>query len=223
MKTLPFLFFAASAIASFAQEVVTVQIRTLCFERVAGGTDLLAVIKPDMSAIEMKFPESFPSARTRVPLIDGKVVFKDPKNLTGPAVAVATIPGGLKDALVMCFPAPVVEGEPAYKTVVIDASPKGIPEDGAFVMNLYPKEIRVVVGEHRILLKAGKSTGLARPRQRNDYNMAPVVFQAKEGTEWRTVSETLVRFPPEQQQFFVSYPDSKNNKLRFRSYQLDNF
>jgi len=53
--------------------------------------------------------------------------------------------------------------------------------------------------------------------------MAAVVFQAQFENEWKTVAETLVRFPPEQQQFFVSYPDSRTQRLAFRSYQIGDF
>jgi len=207
--------------ALLAQETPMVQIRTLCFERDPSGLDKLSVAKPDLSLIEVGFPESFPSAKVKVPLIEGKVIFRDPKNLTGPPVAVAKIPSGLKNALVMFFPGAGAEDEPIYKTVVIDASLEGIPEDGALVMNIYPQDVRVVIGEHRVLLPSGKSAGLARPKQRNDYNMAAVVFQAQIENEWKTVAETLVRFPPEQQQFFVSYPDSRTKRLAFRSYQID--
>ncbi len=200
-----------------------VQIRTLCFERVPGGTDRLAVLNPDKSATEIKFPESYPSPPAKVFLNKGKVIFNDPKDLTGPAVAIATVPAGMKNGLVMCFPSGAKEGEPPYRTVVVDISLKGIPKDGALVMSVFPEDVRVVIGEHRILLKPGKSAGLKRPQKRNDYNMAPVVFQAQEGAEWKTAAETLVSFPPDLRQFFVSFPDFRTNKLRFRSYQIDEF
>lgn len=214
------LFFTASAPA---QEVPVVQVRTLCFERVASGTDKLAVVKPDQSIVELGFPESFPSAKEKVPVTEGKVFFRDPKDLLGLPVAIAKIPSGLKNALVMFFPSGGAEDEPAYKTVVIDASLKGIPEDGVLVMNIFPQDVRVVIGEHRVLLPAGKTAGLARPKQRNDYNMAAVVFQAQVDSEWKTAAETLVAFPPKLQQFFISYPDSRTQRLAFRGYKIDDF
>lgn len=203
-----------------AQETPTIQIRTLCFQRDSTGLDKLAVVKPDLSLIEVRFPESSPSEKIRVPLVEGKVVFRDPSKPNEGAVAIANIPSGLKNALIMFFPGVGGEDEPLYRTVVIDATLRGIPEDGALVMNIFPAEVRAVIGEHRVLLPSGKSAGLARPKQRNDYNMSPVVFQEKVENEWKTVAETLVRFPPEQQQFFVSFPDSRTKRLAFRSYQL---
>jgi len=223
MKRILLLVQLLFATALLAQETPMIQVRTLCFERIPSGTDKLVVLKPDQSLVELGFPESFPSVKAKVPMIEGKVFFRDPKDLTGPPVAVAKIPSGLKNALVMFFPGGGAEDEPAYKTVVIDASLKGIPEDGALVMNIYPQDVRVVIGEHRVLLPSGKSTGLARPKKRNDYNMADVVFQAQIESEWKTVAETLVRFPAEQQQFFVAYPDSRTQRLAFRSYQIGDF
>jgi hypothetical protein len=223
MKHILFLLSLFSTLAAVAQEVTMIQIRTLCFERNSSGIDKLAVVKPDQSVIEIGFPESFPSAQEKVPVVEGKVLFHDPSNLTGSPVAVARIPSALKNVLVMFFPNPGAENETAYRTVVIDSSLKGIPEDGALVMNIFPSDVRIVIGEHRVFLTPGKRAGLARPKQRNDYNMAPVVFQAQVGNEWKTVAETLVRFPAEQQQFFVSYPDSRTLQLAFRSYQIGDY
>jgi hypothetical protein len=173
---------------------------------------------------EIALPESFPSAKTKVPVIDGKVYFLNPAAITEGVVAVATIPSGMKNVLVMFFPHPAdSEEKTAYRTVAINASADGIPVDGALVMNLYGSDVRVVLGEHRVLLKPGKSTGLVRPKKRNDYNMAPVVIQAKANGEWKIMAETLVRFPPGQQQFFVSYPDPATKSLALRAYQIDDF
>ena len=82
--------------------------------------------------------------------------------------------------------------------------------------------MRAVVGEHRVALKPGIITGVARPTDRNDYNMSPIVFLMEKDSEWKIVSETLVRFPEGHQQFFISYPDSQSGRLSFRALQIDN-
>jgi hypothetical protein len=206
-----------------AQEGASVLIRTLCFQRDPSGIDRLAVLKSDQHAIEMKFPESFFSPNTRVPIAGGKVVFHNPANLAGPAIAVASIPAGMQTALILFFPVEADPDKMIFRTSVIDASLKGIPEDGALVMNLYPQDVRVVIGEHRVQLKPGGSAGLARPKERNDYNMSPVVFLEELKGEWKTASETLVRFPEEQRQFFVSYPNLQTHRLSFRAIPINNF
>jgi hypothetical protein len=208
---------------SFAQDASTVTIRTFCFQRDSSGVDRLAVKSPDQAVVEMKFPESFFSPKTKVPLFDGKVVFYNAADLAGAPVSVAKIPAGMKSVFVLFFPVQGDKDKMLYRTSVIDASLQGIPKDGAMVMNLYPKEVRAVIGEHRVILKPGKTAGVARPKERNDYNMSPVVFLAEAGGEWKVMSETLVRFPEENQQFFISYQDGKNGRLSFRALQVGDF
>ena len=223
MKSLLPFIAALLSLGAQAQESASVQIRTLCFQRDASGISKLAVVTPNQPVVELKFPESFLSPKARVPTIEGSIVFYDPAKPGGPPIAVAKIPPGMSSAIVMFFP---VEGDPnkmIYRTSVIDASLEGIPKDGALVMNLFSKEVRVVTGEHRVVIKPGASVGVARSKDRNDYNMSAVVFLAEGNGEWKTASETLVRFPKSQQQFFVSYPNGPSNRLAFRSFQIGNF
>lgn len=156
MKFLLLLLQLALITLLHGQDPPTIQIRTLCFQRDSTGVDKLAVVKPDLSVVEIRFPESLPSGAIRVPLIEGKVVFRDPAKLNGKAVAIANIPSSLKNALILFFPGDGGEEDLLYKTVVVDASLDGIPEDGALVMNIFPQAVRVVIGEHRILLPRGK-------------------------------------------------------------------
>jgi len=206
-----------------AQEAASVEIRILCFERDATGIDKLTVIQPNQPKINLKFPESFFSPKTKVPVVEGKIGFYNPANLAGAPIAIATIPAGMKSGIVLFFPAEPGKDNLVYRTSVLDASMEGIPQDGALVMNLFDKEVRVVIGEHRLVLKPGKSTTVVRPQDRNDYNMTPVVFLTEVNGEWKTASETLVRFPEKLQQLFVSYSDSQSKRLSFRAYQISDF
>lgn len=223
MKNLLLLIAFILPAGLLAQETPSVTIRALCFQRDATGIDRLAVKAPEQPVIEIKFPESFFTQKTKVPVTGGKVVFFNPANLAGTPIAVATIPEGMKSVLILFFPVEGDKDKMVYRTSVIDASLQGVPKDGAMVMNLYPKEVRAVIGEHRVLLKPGITAGVARPKERNDYNMSPVVFLAETGGEWKVVSETLVRFPEDNQQFFISYPDGQSGRLSFRALQIGNF
>lgn len=223
MKNLILAFATALTCAISAQEIPSVIIRTFCFQRDPTGIDKLAVKTPDQQTVEMKFPESFFSPKAKVPIAGGKVFFHNPANLEGPPISVANIPAGMKSALVLFFPAEGNKDNMVYRTTVIDASLQGIPKDGALVMNLYHKEVRTVIGEHRLALPPGKTAGVARPKDRNDYNMSPVVFLTESNGEWKVASETLVRFPEENQQFFISYPEGKSGRLSFRALQVTDF
>lgn len=221
----PLLIFIALIMPGvvFAQETLSVTIRAFCFQRDPSGIDRLAVKSPDSSVIEMKFPESFFSPKTKVPVIGGKVVFHNAANQGGAPISVATIPQGVKSVFILFFPVLGEKDKMVYRTSVIDASHKRVPKDGAMVMNLYSKELRAAIGEHRVLIKPGAATGVARPKQRNDYNMSPVAFFAESVGTWQAMSETLVRFPEENRQLFLAYPDGKTGRLSFRSIQIGDY
>lgn len=218
---LPF-FFLALPFAK-AQNAPTATIRVLCFERDSSGLDKLSVVTPDKEFEEIRFPESFPSRPVKVPLIEGKAFFFDPSKTDGKPVASAAIPSGMKKAFVMFFPAPETEDGPLYRTVVLDASLDKIPKDGAMVMNICTEDLRVVIGEHKLLLEAGKTAGVKRPAKRNNFNMASVVFLKQEASEWKVQAETAVRFPEEQQQFFVAFPDPRRKRIQIRAYDLSEY
>lgn len=222
MKKLALLITLLIAAGSSAQESASVTIRTLCFQRDAAGIDKLAVRVPELPVVEMKFPESFFSPKTKVPVTGGKVFFYNAAEKSGAPIAVANIPSDLKSVFILFFPVEGDKDKMVYRTSVMDASLQGIPPDGAMILNLFPKEVRVVVGEHRIALKPGNNAGVARPKDRNDYNMSPVVFLAENNGDWKVVSETLVRFPEQLQQFFIAYPDGPSGRLSFRAIQIDN-
>jgi hypothetical protein len=220
MKTLLFLFATLVPVSLVGQEAPSVMVRTLCFERDATGIDELTVVIPDQPAVSVKLPESFFSTNTKVPLQGGKVVFRNKANPSGPPIAIANVPEGMKSVFVIFFPVVDDKDKLAYRTTVMDASFNGIPEDGALVMNLYPKNVRMVVGEHRLELKPGGSQGVARPKDRNEYNMSPVVVLSQAPSEWKVATETLVRFPEGLRQLFISYPDRKTNRLALRALKV---
>jgi hypothetical protein len=155
-----------------------------------------------------------------VPVVNGKVVFYAQGNLTSPA-AIASMPSGTGDVLVLLISAPASKKPLVFDTVVIDMSKNGFPDDGAVIMNAYPNDVRVVIGEHRILLKPGMRKALARPTQRNEFNMAQVVIQYSREADWRTAVETLVSFPPELKQLFIAYSEPGSNRVTMRSYKIN--
>ena len=220
MTRLLLLVFLLTIAPTLAQDPPTATIRVLCFERDPSGLSKLSVVTPEKKFEEILFPESFPSRPVKVPLIEGKVFFYNPSKTEGSPVANAIIPRGMKEAFVMFFPAPETEDGPLYSTVVLNADTDSIPKGGALVMNISPEDLRVIIGEHRLLLKAGKTAAVRRPTKRNDYNMASMIFMRMESDEWKVQAETAVRFPGTQQQFFVAFPDPNRNRIKIRAYDL---
>ncbi len=216
------VIFALSGFAS-AQEIPTVNIRVLCFQRDATGLDKLAVMTVEKKLQQVDFPESFPSRAVKSPVIEGKIYFFNPDSVDLKPIASAKIPPGMKNAFVMFFPAPATEEGPLYSTVVIDSSLKNIPEEGALVMNICKEDVRAIIGEHRIQLKPGMSSGIARPIKRNEYNMASVIFLREEDGVWEVQAETGFRFPAKQRQFFVVFPDANGKDVELRAYDLSEY
>lgn len=202
-----------------AQEMQIVQIRTLCFQRGADTPESLVVKKPDGNLVEIELSSSFPTTKTKVPIVEGKIGFYA-KGQLGQQVAVASVASDIKDVLILLVPAPATKKPIIFDTVVMDLSKSAFPDDGALVMNAYPRDVRAVIGEHRILLKPGMRAAVARPAKRNDYNMAAVVIQYKSKEEWLTAAETMVSFPEALRQLFITYADPKNNQVTFRSYSI---
>ncbi|WP_367873755.1 hypothetical protein [Luteolibacter sp. Populi] len=129
-------------------------------------------------------------------------------------VATATIPAGVTSAILVFIPAPKPAQVP-WKVLVIDDSAKTLPDAGAFVANLYNQEVRFVLGASKIMLKAGTSHSLPRPEPRDEFNMAPVVFQFQQKQDkWATASESMLRFVPGARYLMFAYVDPASGRPR---------
>ena len=133
-------------------------------------------------------------------------------------VANATIPPTARHAVLLFLPAKPTDSLP-WQIFVIEDNPRNFPDGGGFVANFYQHDIRFVIGEHKIQLRPAKSTHFAQPTQRDDFNMAPVVFQFQQGDSWRTASESLVRFIPGVRFLLVAYVDPASGRPKIATYQ----
>ncbi len=202
-----------------AQEVDKIACRVVCFARTKDKVEKLLIRVPEQSEVVTAFPVSHISSKIEIPVVDGKAVFYDAASKGGSPVAIASIPPEIKNALIMFFPSPS-DGGPSYSTSVLDFSPKGIPEDGLVVSNVSGMDARITVGEHKIQLRPGKTVPLARPNERNEYNMARLEIQTQRNGEWRTTTQTVIKFPIGLRQLFVAYPDAGKESVSFRTYKI---
>jgi len=130
-------------------------------------------------------------------------------------VASARIPAGVNSAVLLFLPASTGSAQaPAWRVMVIDDSPAKFPDGGAFAVNLYASEIRLVIGEHKILLPSGRSHGFKRPNQRDPFNMAPLVVEFRDGETWRTASESTLRYVPGNRFLILAYVDPGSGRPR---------
>jgi hypothetical protein len=133
--------------------------------------------------------------------------------------ATAKIPANLKSAILIFVAAPNKPGTPPWRVFVIEDSPKNFPEAGAFVANFHSQDIRFVIGENKTMLKPGGNHGFPRPDKRDDFNMAPVIFQFQQKDAWITASESMLRFVPGVRYLILAYVDPASGRPRISTYQ----
>jgi len=202
---------------SHAEE--TVACRFLCFTRAKDGTAELVSKGVEGAPVKCPLPlADFSKPFALVP-VGGVIEFRKTSEDPVPVVT-AKIPAGVKQALVIFLPVED-EGKLLHRTLVLDQSSKGFPESGCLVTNLYSQSVRFAIGEHQILLPAGKTAPLNRPGKRDEFNMAGVTFQFQTGETWRTASESMIRFVEGQRHLFITFVDPATKRPKLRIFQLD--
>lgn len=112
-----------------------------------------------------------------------------------------------------------------WRVFVIEDNPKNFPDGGAFVANFHNKDIRFIIGDSKIMLRPAGSHGFAMPAKRNNFNMAPVVFEFLQMDEyrqkdmWKTASESMLRFVPGMRYLIFAYVDPVSGRPRISTYQ----
>ncbi len=213
-------FLPALALLVFCQLQAAAQIscRLLCFERAKDGTAVLVAAGADGEAVDCPLPLGMPSPPVPLPAKDGVIEFRKSPADPAPA-AVARVPAGTNRVFILFVPQGE-KGDRLHETVVIEDSPKGFPQDGCVVLNLYQRNVRFVIGEHKVMLPPGRTAPLARPAERDDFNMSAVVFQFETGETWRTASESKIRFAEGQRHLFVTFVDPATKRPRLRSFRI---
>ena len=131
---------------------------------------------------------------------------------TGKPLASATIPAGVKAAVLVFIPSQ--NAAQPWRVLVLEDSPSAYPDGGAVVANVYDKDIRCVLGEHKIQLQPSKTHGFTQPTTRDDFNMAEVMFQFQNGEAWRTASESRLRFLKGLRYLMIAYVDPASGRPR---------
>lgn len=200
-----------------SEETRQVTCRFICF----GGVDkpdTVDAVGPKGAKISCPMPTSsisdpitcFPKAN--------KIAFSQEGGDT--AVAMATIPSNVRAAILIFIPAPkVTKPALAWRVIVIEDSAKNFPDGGVFVANFHNDDIRFVVGEHKGALHPAKTKGYARPKNRDSFNMAPVIFEFLSKGKWRTGNESALRFLPGMRYLIFAYTDPTSKRPRINTYQ----
>lgn len=204
----------------FAQEARPVECRFLSFGSKSDTTSVLAVSDKGEDII-CPLSSTQLSKKIVCTAKDNKIAFLSPADRK--LFASATIPSGVRAALVifvrLAKPGEKPADDAGWKVFVIDDSPKSFPDGGAYIANFYPGDIRFVIGEHKGMLHAAGTHGYAMPQKRDDFNMAPVIFEFLSGEKWRIANESSLRFLPGMRYLIFAYVDPVSGRPRINTYQ----
>lgn len=210
------LLFAAAACA---QEARPVQCRFLAF---AVADALSSVITLSNQGTDIECPLSSTELSPQITCFaKGNAIAFLNAGTREPVVA-ATIPPNVKSALLIFIGGGQTPNDPAQtktKVLVIEDSPKNFPDGGAYIANFHQSPIRFVVGEHKGMLKPGGSHGYALPKQRDSFNMAPVIFEFLKGDSWHIANESALRFLPGVRYLIFAYVDPQSGRPRINTCQ----
>ncbi len=133
--------------------------------------------------------------------------------------ASAVIPVGVNAVILAFFPPAKEPNALPWRVFVIEDSLKNFPDGGAFVASLHTQDVRVTLGEHKILLKPYKNHGFARPEQRDAFNMAETVVELQQKDAWLGGCESMLRFIPGMRYLIFAYYDTALERPRVTTYQ----
>lgn len=133
--------------------------------------------------------------------------------------ATATIPANVTAAILLFVAAPKDSKALPWRVFVIEDTAKNFPDGGAFVANFHNQDIRFVIGESKIMLHPAGFHGFPCPPKRDNFNMAPVVFEFLQNDQWRTASESMLRFVPGMRYLIFAYVDGPSGRPRIATFQ----
>ena len=128
-------------------------------------------------------------------------------------LANAKVPGKANALILVFFPTGKNAPLP-WQIVALEDTPQGFPDGGAVVANFHQSELRFLIGEHRVQLNPGLTKPVARPEKRDDFNMAPVIFEFNHEGQWRSASESMLRFIPGLRYLIIGYQDPESKRPR---------
>ncbi len=137
-------------------------------------------------------------------------------------VAEAMFPDGMKSVLLIFYRQgsgneDAVEGEsvnPEWKVLVVDDSAGRYPKGGGLIANCNPTEARYSVGSKQEVVPSCDSRTFGMPEVRDEFNMASVKVEVRDGEHWKLASESSLRFLPGIRYMIISYPDLRSGRSR---------
>ena len=147
--------------------------------------------------------------------IDGRLSFIEGTDRK-PLASIA-LPAKITKAILIFVKEP---NKDSWVIIPFENSPEQYPPGGTHVVNLHSGNIRFILGETKEELTPLKSKGFEMPKERTEFNMAPVIFQFKNKKgDWATGKETSYRFLPGTRYLLIAYIDPDNGRPRVKTYK----
>lgn len=197
---LAFLALLGLSFAGHAQEAdkpVPVQIRAVLHDPLNPVANLFYPDK-DGAIMPLAFrPQDLTEPLLVLPANGSLVLYDkaavDPENPAASLAASATLPDGIKRAIIVVLPSPGGQ-KPAYRMLVIDDSKQAFPYGESRVIPLVGVETAIQAGEHRLSVNAGKITRVPPVRKVNDFNMAQTNFFYQQDEKWMPFTERQLQY-----------------------------
>lgn len=215
MRAILTLVLSCFTLAATAQEGRKIECRFLGF----GSNDDTTVLAAgaDGAEITCQLPTTQLSKKFTCSAKGDQLVFLNAADRK--PLASAAVPAQVRSALLVFVKLAAKSDAPQWKVFVIEDSPKNFPDGGAYIANFYNNDIRFEIGEHKGMLHAAGAYGYAMPKERDSFNMSPVIFEFLNGEKWRIANESSLRFLPGMRYLIFAYVDPVSGRPRINTYQ----
>jgi len=198
--------------AAFAESV---RFRTLCPAADVADAGLTYLPSPEGEVVKIELPsanfsrERYLSSTREIRFFSG-----NPSPDSKPA-AVARVPDGLRDAIIMLLP----EGTPGrYHATVFDASLATFRGGDQRFLNLSRETVGIDLGGRKISVETGKSDTIRKVEADGPARLPLQMFR-RSGETWDRFSATRVTIDSRIRCLVIIYPDPAEGRLRAKAIQ----
>jgi len=191
-------FLAAASVAT--AELRTLTLRVYLHDPVhPRGVDLSAA-GPDDAEVPLPFRAGKLSLPVEVQLEDHLLLLRSDD---GKPAASTKVPATQKRAVAIVLPDPDKESAPPYRVVLVDDAPDRFRWGESRAVNLLGIDAAIEAGEHRVALRAGRTTAVPAVRQVNEFNIAQTNFFYRSGEEWLPFTERQLQYVDDSRRIFL--------------------
>lgn len=210
------LFMCIGVVGCYAQSKVGARtFRTLCYFPVKGIQKVHYM--SGGKAVEVELPKMNLSRSYKIPA-SGKILFGEPTEKDGKEVikplAIATIPEGGKELLLLFFPASKKDTQMKYQVKVLNYDP-GVFANGQYLfLNLSNEDVVGMFGKKRVFIGARKQVKFIPSSGLKDDERYYVNIRSKVNNQWRPLYKSYWYKSGSAKKLGLIYRDPSTKRLR---------